>query len=121
MLPTEVSSVHVAPELVDVQMFPSSTTAASLVPSLEDVMYLHNFVLPVDVTSVQVEAYVGVRTQSESRAASKTFNTLRRGIMVIDAYEKKEGSFRRKVVSSYPMVESGPDGFGTGTRLCWNI
>jgi hypothetical protein len=31
-------SVQVAPESVDVQMFPSRTTAASLVPSLEEAM-----------------------------------------------------------------------------------
>ena len=37
-LPTEVSSVQVAPESVEVQMFPPDTTAASLVPSLEEVM-----------------------------------------------------------------------------------
>ena len=50
---TEVSSVHVAPESVDVQMFPSQTTAASLTPSLEDVMPNHFFMIPVEVTSVQ--------------------------------------------------------------------
>ena len=32
--------VHVAPESVDVQMFPPETVAASLVPSLDDVMNL---------------------------------------------------------------------------------
>ena len=36
--PTELSSVHVAPESVEVQMFPLLTTAASLVPSLDEVM-----------------------------------------------------------------------------------
>ena len=36
--PTEVFSVQVAPESVEVQMFPLGTTRASLVPSLEDVM-----------------------------------------------------------------------------------
>ena len=51
---TEVSSVHVAPESVDVQMFPSQTTAASLTPSLEDVMPNHFFMIPVEVTSVHV-------------------------------------------------------------------
>ena len=50
---TEVSSVHVAPESVDVQMFPSQTTAASLTPSLEDVMPNHFFMIPVELTSVQ--------------------------------------------------------------------
>ena len=40
VLPTDVSSVQVAPESVEVQMFwfPPAITAASLVPSLEDVM-----------------------------------------------------------------------------------
>ncbi len=39
-LPTKASSVsvQVAPELVEVQMFPLYTTAASLVPSLEEVI-----------------------------------------------------------------------------------
>ena len=32
------TSVHVAPESVDVQMFPTLAVAASLVPSLDDVM-----------------------------------------------------------------------------------
>jgi len=34
--------------------YPPSSMAASLVPSLEDVMPLQDFVLPTDVTSVQV-------------------------------------------------------------------
>ena len=54
VLPTDVSSVHVAPESVDVQMFPLVTVAASLVPSLEDVMSYHCLVLPTEVSSVQV-------------------------------------------------------------------
>ena len=58
VLPTEVSSVQVAPESVEVQMFPSRcfppTVAASFVPSLEDVMLFHRFVLPTEVSSVQV-------------------------------------------------------------------
>ena len=54
VLPTEVSSVQVAPEFVEVQMFPALTTAASLVPSLEDAMLCHHFVLPTEVSSVQV-------------------------------------------------------------------
>jgi len=37
-----------------VQTFPSWTIAASLLPSLEDVMPFHNFVLPTEVSSVQV-------------------------------------------------------------------
>ena len=54
VLPTEVSSVHVAPEFVEVQMFPPSTQAASLVPSLDDVMENHFFVLPTEVSSFHV-------------------------------------------------------------------
>ena len=54
VLPTDVSSVQVAPESADVQMFPLSTTAASFVPSLEEVMPNQDFVLPTDVSSVQV-------------------------------------------------------------------
>ena len=54
VLPTEVSSVQVAPESVEVQIFPSYIIAASLVPSLEDVMACQFFVLPTDVSSVQV-------------------------------------------------------------------
>jgi hypothetical protein len=54
VLPTEVSSVQVAPESVEVQMFPPSTTAVSFVPSLEEVMLPQYFVLPTEVSSVQV-------------------------------------------------------------------
>jgi hypothetical protein len=54
VLPTEVSSVQVAPESVEVQMFPDVTVAASLVPSLQEVIPFHGFVLPTEVTSVQV-------------------------------------------------------------------
>ena len=54
VLPTEVSSIQVAPESVEVQMFPPKTVAASLVPSLEDVMSYQSFVLPTEVSSVQV-------------------------------------------------------------------
>ena len=41
--------VHVSPESVDVQMFPPSTVAASLVPSLDIVMPTHCFVLAVNL------------------------------------------------------------------------
>jgi hypothetical protein len=54
VLPTEASSVQVAPESVEVQMFPPSTTAASLVPSLEDAMLAQDFVLPTEASTVQV-------------------------------------------------------------------
>ena len=53
-LPAEVSSVHVAPESVEVQMFPPLlTTAASLVPSLDEVID-HQICAPVEVFSVHV-------------------------------------------------------------------
>ena len=55
VLPTEVSSVHVAPESVEVQMFPLIalfTTAASLAPSLDEVMDPQLLVLPTEVSSV---------------------------------------------------------------------
>ena len=54
VLPTEVSSVHVAPESVEVQMFPLLTTAASLAPSLDEVMETQPLVLPTEVFSVHV-------------------------------------------------------------------
>ena len=49
-----VFSVQVAPESVEVQIPPPSSVAASLDPSLEDVMLTQLFVLPTDVSSVQV-------------------------------------------------------------------
>ena len=55
--PVEVFSVHVAPESAEVQMFPpfaSATTAASLVPSLDEVMEVHEYIEPVEVSSVHV-------------------------------------------------------------------
>ena len=53
-LPMKVYSVHESPESVEVQMFPPQTTAASLVPSLDEVMELHCFPLPVELFSVHV-------------------------------------------------------------------
>ena len=50
----DAREVHVAPESVEVHMFPSSTVAASLVPSLEEVMAHQSFEAPTDVSSVQV-------------------------------------------------------------------
>ena len=44
-LPVEVFSLHVAPESVEVQMLPFRTTAASLVPSLDEVMEYQFFPL----------------------------------------------------------------------------
>ena len=49
----EVFSVHVAPESVEVQMFPWKTTAASLVPSLDEAMDCQ-LLPPVEVFSVHV-------------------------------------------------------------------
>ena len=45
--PTEVSSVQVTPELIEIQMLPPSTTAASFVPSAEDVIDVQVFLDPV--------------------------------------------------------------------------
>jgi hypothetical protein len=44
----------VAPESVEVQMFPLLTTAASLAPSLDEVMETQPLVLPTEVFSVHV-------------------------------------------------------------------
>ena len=43
-----------APELVEVHIFPPLATAASLVPSLDEVMLYQSCVLPTDVSLVQV-------------------------------------------------------------------
>ena len=48
-LPLGVRSVQEAPESVEVQIFPILATAASFVPSLEEVMPRHGFRLPVEV------------------------------------------------------------------------
>jgi hypothetical protein len=85
MPPVEVFSVHVAPESVDVQMFPSMTAAASLVPSLDDVMPYHCCTLPTEVSSVH-SARVETSAEKESRATSRTPNTLRRGIVRITPF-----------------------------------
>ena len=53
MYPT-LSSVQVAPEFVEVQMFPPKTTVASLVPSLEEAMLSQYCVLPRGLRSVQM-------------------------------------------------------------------
>ena len=60
----EVTSVQLAPESMEVQMFPelpAYSNAASLVPSLEDVMSVHHFVLPTEVQvppeSVEVQMF----------------------------------------------------------------
>ena len=58
-----------------VRMFPNQTAAASLVPSLEDVMSYQAFVLPTEVSSVHV-VFTGVKTLSESRVRSRTLNAM---------------------------------------------
>jgi len=73
VLPTEVSSVQVAPESAEVQMFPPSATAASLVPSLEEVMLCQSFVLPTEVRSVQVAALAPERSASTEKKRSQIF------------------------------------------------
>jgi hypothetical protein len=56
VLPVLVTSVHVEPLSVEVQMLPGpSATAASLAPSLDDVMQFQLRALPVLVTSVHVK------------------------------------------------------------------
>ena len=56
LLPGEEVSVHVVPEFEEVQMWllPTPATAASLVPSLDEVMPNQVFVLPTEVSSVHV-------------------------------------------------------------------
>ena len=54
VLPTEASSVQVAPESAEVHMFPKYATAASLVPSLEEVTPHQYFEPPTEVSLVQV-------------------------------------------------------------------
>ena len=76
------TEVQVTPESVDVQIFSPLPTAASLVPSLEEVMLRQFFELPTEVSLVQV-AFTGVRTLSESRATSRTLSRHRRGIVSI--------------------------------------
>ena len=44
-------------------------------------MPLQYFVLPTDVSSVQVAAYEGVSTLSDNIVVSKTINPLRRGMV----------------------------------------
>ena len=54
--PMEVTSVQVAPLLLEVHMLPLYTVAASFVPSAEDVIPTQFFVAPTEVSSVQVAA-----------------------------------------------------------------
>ena len=50
----DVLEVQVAPESVEVHIFPAFATAASLVPSLDEVMLYQSCVLPTEVSLVQV-------------------------------------------------------------------
>ena len=52
--PTLVSSVHVPPLLVEVQMLPEEATAVSFVPSADDVIEVHDLVEPTLVSLVNV-------------------------------------------------------------------
>ena len=54
ILSMESSEVHDSPESSETHIFPLATTAASIVPSLEEVILHHFFVVPTDVSSVQV-------------------------------------------------------------------
>ena len=80
VLPTEVSSVHVAPESVEVQMFPLIalfTTAASLAPSLDEVMEYQPLVLPGEaVSSVHVRACTGTHTHNKRNMVNRRRNVL---------------------------------------------
>jgi len=59
VLPVLVTSVHAAPLSVEVQMLPPSTTAASFVPSPEDVMENQfNLVLVTSVHAAPLSAEV---------------------------------------------------------------
>ena len=62
VLPTEVSSVHVAPLSVETQIFPLYTVAASLLPSAEDATRVHASELPttcsVHVAPLSVEVHI---------------------------------------------------------------
>jgi len=75
-LPVEVTSVHVAPESVEVQMFPDETTAASFVPSLDEVMEYQALVLPTEVSSVHVRACTGTHTHNKRNMVNRRRNVL---------------------------------------------
>jgi hypothetical protein len=69
--------VHVSPESADVHtVFPpdgfTQVVTMSMVPSLDDAMYLYLCVLPVGLTSVQVEALTKASEANESNTASRT-------------------------------------------------
>ena len=48
-VPTPVLSVQVAPESIEVQIWPKSTTAASLLPSSEEVIDLQDLIVDIPV------------------------------------------------------------------------
>ena len=72
---TDVSFVHVVPESEEVQMyplagtFPRETVAASLVPSLEDVMSAQDMTPPTEVSLVQARAALAEEIAEHSRHA----------------------------------------------------
>ena len=64
VLSVGLTSVHVAPEFADVQMCPPLTVAASLVPSLDDVMSNQARALAADWPSDHVSLFVHVPQES---------------------------------------------------------
>ena len=67
--------VHVSPESVDVQRFPLTTEAASLVPSLDDVTPLHSCVLALGVHEALTEASEANESNTASRTRSMVFGS----------------------------------------------
>ena len=75
-LPVPLPSVHWAPGSEDVQMFPPATTAATLVPSEEDVMEYQTLALPTLLSSVQVEASAGTNTHENAHKIMRVWETI---------------------------------------------
>ena len=63
-----LTSVHVSPEFVDVQMLPLGIVAASLVPSLDIVISLQFCTLGSDSPSFHVSLSVHVHPESDDTA-----------------------------------------------------
>jgi|TARA_B100000287_G_scaffold204428_1_gene192893 hypothetical protein len=97
MLPTEVSSVHVPPEFVEVQMLPFRTTAASLVPSLDEVMEYQSFALPTEVSSVHVKACAGPHAHNKR-------STINRRRHVLDPRRQRATTF---IFGGVPLPTKG--------------
>ena len=57
-----------------VQMLPRKATAASLVPSLDEVMDHHCFALPVEAFSVHVRASTGAHAHNTRNAVNSRRN-----------------------------------------------